>query len=184
MLFFILSSCSIQKFGDNPLNDFINTEFSTKYDTIFISSRKTPSDYVISVYERGYKNRDEKLYKPVHAFPNPSSWPLDTTGIRQLKKVAKDKDMDNKAWTKRNFNFNVIIIPQDYYKTKLIHDNNNRVLYLSEPVFNNEKDVALFSYAVARPGMLRNTYERYVLVMIKRDGKWHNDFKLWEEIYD
>lgn len=177
-----LASCSSSRNQQNVLNDYVKAEFATKYDTIFIAAEKTPPAFVISVYERAYRHRNENGNKPVHAYPEPPNWPLNEIDIEQLK--SSINNMQPASWKEKDFAFAVSIIPKDYFKHKLIHDNNNRVLYLSDPIYNSKKDVALFAYAVARPGMLRNTYERLVLVMVKRNGKWNKCFSLWEEIYD
>lgn len=181
VFYFLFTSCVSGRQKDKVVNDFIKTQFSSKYDTLFVTAEPIPSSNVISIYKAAYDHRDKKDNKPVYPTPSSPDWPLNDNDVNQLYDELKLRK--ETKWKKENFVSDVIIIPENYFRFKIIPHNNNRILGFSKVIYNKSKNVAVFKYSLSTTAFAAGTAEYGVIVMVKRNGKWEKEISLWEEIY-
>lgn len=177
----LFASCSSKKLERKVVNSYIESVLtSLPYDILFVVEEPLPKTSVIEFYEQAKVK--ESQYKSVYVIPADfNDWPLDGVAIEG------ERDTEPRLWDKRDFSFEIQIINEKTAKSiefiKEYLGPKNYVFYISKPIFNSAKTRAMFYFDTSMVGVGKGPFERGVIVMGKRNGKWIKLALLWKEMY-
>lgn len=185
-LFSILLFSCASKQDARVINDYVNWELDPKkYDTLFVKIEPTKKAFTLKLYEEAFLVKDSKNdHRYLWLIPsNFNDWPLNLSDIQAAK-----KDTINKNWTADELGRNYKYARADELKDrnfKIKHVSEKRyVLYISRPLYNAKKNKAIFHFTAGQIVFGGSPFNRGVMMMEKKNGKWVKTGYLWEEYYE
>ncbi len=181
----MLISCSSQKQDIGVINNYVNFALATtNYDTLFVAEQPISKSSVLSYYYK-IKSSENKAGKITYTNPsNFTDWPIEDEAINTM---MEENDNNSSNWETKDFDVKVIIVKQESIKTKEFitkHINpRNYILYISKPIYNEQKDRAFFQFDTTKVGVGKGPFEHGIIIMKKENGKWIKEALLSEDIY-